>query len=182
MREFVLVAENAGWPDTRDVTIGRFDVIARCVNAAFWLSNGIRRDVKIHIHLGKIAKTVSFSGSIKRVSPDERSIVLWIDKALKGIRNPGIDITDISFEGFLERIKKRDVYLLHEDGKDIEKVGIKNDPVFILGDHKGFGKEYLETSKKYCKGIISLGKQSYLASHCISFLNMWMDRQMQAKE
>ncbi len=176
MREFVLVAENAGWPDTKDVTIGRFDVIARCVNAAFWLSNGIRKDAKIHLCLGKITKIVSFSGSIKRVGPDERSIVLWIDKALKGTRNPGIDVTDISFTDFLERMGGRDIYLLHEDGKDIEKAEIKDDPVFILGDHKGFGKEYLETSEKHCNDTISLGKQSYLASHCISFLNMRMDR------
>ncbi|MBI2675005.1 MAG: hypothetical protein HYX24_00995 [Candidatus Aenigmarchaeota archaeon] len=176
MREFVLMAANAGRPDIRDVTRERFDMIARCVNAAFWLSNGIRNDVRIHIYLGKMGKVVSFSSSIKRVSPDERSIVLWIDKVLKGIRNPGIDAVDISFEDFLKGMKNRHVYLLLEEGKDMEKAEIKADPVFVIGDHKGLEDDYLEILKKYCPGTISLGRLSYLSSHCISFLNMWLDR------
>jgi tRNA pseudouridine-54 N-methylase len=59
-------------------------VACRCVNVGLFLSNNLRRDVKVSLSTGtsKDLKVITFPGStIRRVSPDERSIAFFLLKA-----------------------------------------------------------------------------------------------------
>ena len=159
---------------------GRMDLVARCVNSALWLSNKIREDSEIFIVLNGPPNppvTLWFKGdTLRKVSPDERSIGIWIKKVLssdfgkewKEFRN-GILIARKSFQEIIKEHEKRNIYVLHEKGK---KLKIKKDPVFVLGDHIGLPKNEEKFVLRYGEKL-SLGKKPYLASSCISILN-WM--------
>lgn len=165
---------------------GRLDIIARCINAAFWLSYGIRKNVVFHTILHGEPNPpiyIRFEGEkLKKVSPDERSIAIFIGKALKKFdeskeieSTPGIFVSRKSFQELLEENKDKNFYLLDENGKDVGKLKIKN-PFFILGDNMDLLPEEKELLARYDAIPVSLGKISYLSSHCIAILNWLMDR------
>ena len=60
-------------------------VASRCINVALFVSNNLRRDVQVSIAIGKHndLRVISFLGeSLRRVSPDERSISFFMLKAM----------------------------------------------------------------------------------------------------
>ncbi len=165
---------------------GRLDVLARCINSAFWISYGIRKNVIFHTILhGEPNPPIYIrleGNKLKKVSPDERNIAIFIGKALKKVNvskeiesTPGIFVSKKSFEKLLEENENKNFYLLDENGKDIKNVEIKN-PFFFLGDNVDLSENEKNLLYKYGAKAISLGKTSYLSSHCITILNWWMDR------
>ena len=157
---------------------GRVDLIARCVSSALWLSHSLR-PATIHIVSegpSDPPKTITFTPGMKMVSPDERSIALWINKILSGGTNPGITAEKKSFQQLVKEYAGRPLYVLHEKGIDIQGVKIKSDPVFILGDHIGMPKKLELYCNRFGAEKISVGPASYLASQCITYLNIHCDR------
>ncbi len=162
---------------------GRMDLVARCINSALWLSHGIRRNTRLYIVLNGAPSppvTLCFDGSkIKRISPDERSIAIWIKKVLasdfgkewKEFRN-GILVSRKSFQDIVKEHDKKNIYVLHEKGK---KMKLKKDPVFVLGDNFDIPKKEEKFVLKYGKKL-SIGEKSYLSSSCISVLNWLCDK------
>jgi len=67
------------------------------------------------------------------------------------------------------------ICVLEEGGKDIFEVDIGENPVFVLGDHKGLPKRVKGFALRYGEKV-SLGKQLYLASSCIGIVNYLLDR------
>ncbi len=187
MREFVLYARKA--VTSSDFPLndlpgkgGRMDLVARCVCNALWLSHDLRRDACIHIVAcgsPNPPKVITFYGSLLRgVSPDERSIASWIKKASKG-KNPGIRVRHRqSFQELISELAAdgRFFYVLHEKGKDIEDVNLKEDAVFILGDHLGLPVKEESFVTRFPHEKISLGTTAYLASQCITIINYILDR------
>ena len=173
MREFVVYCTKASKPDTRNIPEGRFDVIARCANSALWTSHGLR-EARIHFFLSPASRVLSVDNNIKQVSPDERSIVLWIDKVMNGRENPVICVEDMDFDGMMNGFQGRNVYLLDEGGEDVEGMELDEDGVFILGDHEGIPESVIKNITSAKK--VSIGPRSYLASQCITFINILLDR------
>uniref|UniRef100_A0A7S4HKH5 16S rRNA (uracil(1498)-N(3))-methyltransferase n=1 Tax=Odontella aurita TaxID=265563 RepID=A0A7S4HKH5_9STRA len=69
--------------DVNTLLTGRVDVLARCVNAALWVSNGIRRDTTIFLMLFPQNLTVEIRGEdVKGLNPDERTIALYLQRTL----------------------------------------------------------------------------------------------------
>ena len=92
LREFILKANKAitsGDVNLKDLpgSCGRLDLVCRCVSSAFFLSHDLRRDTVFYsVHYGNPSPPVAlkFIGSeLKRVSPDERGIAIFIKKALE---------------------------------------------------------------------------------------------------
>ena len=97
---------------------------ARCVNVGLFISGNLRRDVVISLAKGSPddLKIISFPGdSLRRVSPDERSISFFLMKALsiaeelamdsfKTMDN-GIETRRSNLKGFIESIAPSRVYL-----------------------------------------------------------------------
>ncbi|MCD6448424.1 MAG: tRNA (pseudouridine(54)-N(1))-methyltransferase TrmY [Thermoplasmata archaeon] len=166
---------------------GRLDVIARCINAAFWLSYGIRKNVVFHTILhGEPNPPVYIrmeGEKLRKVSPDERNIAIFIKKALERMKEdkeiestPGIFVSKKNFQQLLEENKDKDFYILDERGKSIENVEISSKPFFFLGDYMDLEKEEKEMLYEYGAQPISIGEKSYLSSHCIVIINWWLDR------
>jgi len=64
---------------------------------------------------------------------------------------------------------------LDAGGEDIRTVKIKENPIFILGDHKGLPEKEFKRLKKLCTPV-SIGKRTYFASQTISVVNNELDR------
>lgn len=191
MRTFILYSR--GWTkpfSEKDLPgAGRMDIVCRCISAALFISYTIRRDTRIFISLNGGEKPVilCFDGQIRKISPDERSIGLWICKTLEkmhegGFRKEwkrtdnGILYAQKSFQKLLTQLIKEgyNFYLLDENGEDIEKTEIKDNPTFILGDNLGIPKGEKNFAERFSEKI-SLGKTSYLASSCISVVHWICD-------
>jgi tRNA (pseudouridine54-N1)-methyltransferase len=124
-----------------------------------------------------------FDGSrLKKVSPDERGIAIWIQKALAldigkhwKERSPGIGVAALAFQDIIRMLRNRPIYVLHEHGRKIQDVDILADPVFVLGDHLGLPRAEERFALRYATDKVSLGKISYLSSTCISLLHWICD-------
>lgn len=163
------------------------DLVARCVSASLWLSYTIRRDAEFIAILNGAPKpplAIKFSGErLKNVSPDERSVGLWLKKVLAEEISkewqeifPGIFAAKKSFQEVVREYKENKIFVLHEKGEPIQeqKFPTNENLVFILGDNVGIPpKEEKYALRKGEK--ISLGKTSYVASACISVVNWIAD-------
>ncbi len=191
MRTFILYSR--GWTkpfSEKDLPgAGRMDIACRCVSAALFISYTIRRDTRIFISLNGGEKPIAlcFDGGIRKISPDERSIGLWISKTLEKVQTDkpcnewkrtdnGILYAQKSFGEILEEIKKEECnfYLLDEEGKYIGETRLKENPAFILGDNTGIPEKEKIIAEKLAEKI-SLGEISYLASSCISVVHWVCD-------
>ncbi len=165
---------------------GRMDLVCRCVTSAMWVSQKLREDTRIFVVLNGLPKppvTILFSPEMERVTVDERSVAIWVKKALNKVGaegwhslDNGIRVARKSFEEVLKGIKGRSpVYVLEESGKNIDKVRMEENPIFILGDNVGLPTNEEKLALKYGEKI-SLGSTSYLSSSCISVVQWMCDR------
>ena len=90
----------------------------RCVNIGLFVSGDLRRDVTVSLGIGSEndLKVISFPGrSLRRVSPDERSISFFLLKAVEKVEgmeqgdrfimDNGIELTCSSLSGLMESWK-----------------------------------------------------------------------------
>ncbi len=172
---------------------GRIDIAIHTVIASFFLSHKIRNDVKLHLifsgpptpprHLELMPVTEGKTG-IDKIYLAKTNVSAVLKKMLYKYREgekrevfPGFSIEK---KGFLELVneflkEKRNIYILDSDGEDIRKAEIKDNPIFILGDHRGLPLKELKRLKKICKAI-SLGKKTYFASQTLAIVNNEIDR------
>jgi len=160
---------------------GRMDVLCRCVNASFFLSHALRRDVECCLILcGEPAgpKTVKFSGdTVRSLSPDERSAGALIKKALDTVC--GSEFREAAAgiwvrKGGLERLMNEHTFaVLDERGADIRRAGTLPE-AFLLSDHLNFTKAE-EILVKDCPRF-SVGPDCLHADHAITVLQNELDR------
>jgi tRNA (pseudouridine54-N1)-methyltransferase len=166
---------------------GRLDILLRCVNSAFFLSHGIRKDVEIVLMLlGEPSppKTIRIDGSeVKYLNPDERSTAALIRNALlqkgEGERrcSPGIYVSERDYSEVLSNVSKESkMYYLKEDGQDIRDVAFGEDSTFVLGDDQDLSELEESVLMAYEPKKISLGPISYHADHCVTLVNNELDR------
>ena len=190
MRSFVVVGNLATTsPDfsLEDIpgTSGRIDILCRCINSAFVLSHGIRRDVAVYLIFrgGPVPKTVHLRGSdLRHLNPDERTTAALLKKALAleadsnwTKSTPGIfvragDLAD------LEIYEEGNTYYLREDGSDHRGMRWPEDGTFVLGDHLGLSEEDEAFIAGLGAEVVSVGPKSLHADHCIVLINNELDR------
>jgi tRNA (pseudouridine54-N1)-methyltransferase len=166
---------------------GRLDILLRCVNSAFFLSHGIRKDVEIVLMLlgePNPPKTIRIDGSeVKYLNPDERSTAALIRNALlqrgEGERkcSPGIYVSERDYREVLSNISKESkMHYLKEDGEDIRGTQFGPDSTFVLGDDQDLTDTEEEILMDYEPRRLSLGPISYHADHCVTLVNNELDR------
>ncbi|MFU8652451.1 tRNA (pseudouridine(54)-N(1))-methyltransferase TrmY [Methanotorris formicicus] len=202
MREFIfkanktITSSNINLKDLPG-SCGRLDLVCRCVSSAFFLSHDIRRDVVFYaVFYGEPNPPVAIKfvgGELKKVSPDERNIAIFIKKALKKFEEtpenkrtewiestPGICVSKKEFREIILEKKnegKRILYL-HKAGEDFEnvKIGENEDVVFILGDHIGIGEEDEDFLEDIGAEKVSLSPLELHADHCIVIVHNILDK------
>jgi tRNA (pseudouridine54-N1)-methyltransferase len=147
------------------------------------LSHAIRKNVIFHAVLnGPPSPPLHLQvegATLHDVRTDQQTWTNILKKVLAGKTHPGVSVEKLSFESLLRmKAEKSQIYVLEENGKDIDKVQISESPVFVLGDHIGLPKKVEVYALRYGEKI-SLGKKPYLAATCISILNYILDRKEQ---
>jgi tRNA (pseudouridine54-N1)-methyltransferase len=166
---------------------GRLDILLRCVNSAFFLSHGIRRDAEIYLVLQGEPRppiTVRFSGAeVRYLNPDERSTGALVRNAMlkadgEEVRSsPGVYVSRRSFsEVIADLASKSELVYLKEDGQDVRTKEFADDVTFVLSDHHDLTAEEEETLLAHSPSVINLGPHSYHADHCITIMNVELDR------
>ncbi len=164
---------------------GRLDILLRCVNASFFLSNGLRKDVDTHLVLlgGEDApKTVRFCGKeLKYLNPDERSTAALVKNALmqkvgmegEAKSSPGVYVSRRGLEEVLEGlVEGRAIIHLREDGESIRDAELppEDQIIFVMGGQFDLTDGEEELVRKYEPKPISLGPEKLHASHCITLV------------
>ena len=153
----------------------RIDVLCRGLAACF--SWGPRSWPKESLELvAIIADSRILTFNIPKVDTP-LSEVEWasvIRDSLKDQPPDYVQISDGSLEDIIKRYSKPPksvLWVLDEEGADIST--IKTIPSttqnsFMLGDHSGFNSQTDRLVSKYTLPRVSLGKKSYLSSHCVA--------------
>lgn len=172
---------------------GRIDIAIHTVIGAFFLSHKIRTDMRLHLlfagppdpvkHL-EIHPVTEGKTGIDKIYLAKKDVSSILKKMLYKYREgekrevfPGFWIEK---KNFLEVVKDmqaegRNMYILDPDGEDIRTADIKENPVFILGDHKGLPDKELKRLKTMCTPV-TIGKRVYFASQAVAVLNNELDR------
>ena len=182
-REFVLFSR-IGQTDSNFHSLhdaGRLDIVHECIVSSLFLSHGLRRDVIFHAVLNGPPNPplhVQIDGStLYDVRTDMETWQVILKKTIQGKTHPGITKDKTSFEALVKtKAQTHQIYVLEEDGKDINQIQLAENSLFILGDHVGLPKK-AETFALRFGEKISLGKQPYLAASCITIMNYTLDQQ-----
>jgi tRNA (pseudouridine54-N1)-methyltransferase len=172
---------------------GRIDIAIHTIIAAFFLSHKIRTDTKLHLcfagppdppkHL-EIKPVTEGKTGVDKIYLAKTNVSAVLKKMLYKCREgekrevfPGFWIEKNGFLNVVDELKKqgRNIYILDPKGEDIRTAEIKEDPVFILGDHKGLPLKELKRLKSICTPV-TIGPKTYFASQTISVVNNELDR------
>jgi tRNA (pseudouridine54-N1)-methyltransferase len=181
-REFILFSRQ-GQTSPNFTTLhdaGRLDIMHECIVSSLFLSHGLRRNVIFHTTLNGPPKPplhIQINGeTLYDVRTDMGTWQQILKKTIAGKPHPGISTNKIGFEALLKaKAQTHQIYVLEEDGKDIEQTQLSENCVFVLGDHVGLPKK-AETFALRFGEKISLGKTAYLAASCITIINYTLDR------
>ena len=183
MREFILYSRlgrtDTQWNSLHDA--GRLDIVQECVVTSLFLSHGLRRNVMFHAILnGPPLPPVHLQingAELFDVRTDTETWKSIMKKTLSGKPHPGVTTDRRGFESLLKtKAETSHIYVLEEDGTNIEQITMSSNPLFVLGDHVGLPKKAETFTMRYGEKI-SLGKTPYLAASCITVLNYLLDKQ-----
>lgn len=182
MRNFILYSRqgytSANFKNLREA--GRLDIVAHCLTSSFFLSHALRKDVVLHIILTgppNPPKYIKVDGSkLHDVRCDEATWGEILKSVLSGKSHPGFELQTRSLQELIKDLsKENDIYVLEEKGEDIKNIKIKDNSVFVIGDHIGLPKKDENFVLRYGKKL-SLSKKVYLAADCITIINYILDQ------
>lgn len=193
MRQFIIDAlKGRTTPDFSLADLaarGRMDLICETVANALFISNGIRKDTRIHIALSgprDPPKLLTFDGATLRgVDTDTPSIARIILKSL-GPRLklnehqdilPGVTVTKKAFEPLVkEAAQTTQLFYLHPDGKDIRTVTFTTNVTFVLGDFIGLPRNTEKLLDRLGAQKVTLGPRLLYTAHCPIIVHNELDR------
>lgn len=187
MREIIYYSSKArtsGNFDTNNLMkAGRMDIVCNVIISAFFISNKMREDVRLHlIFMGPPNPPMHLEFVSNKDMPISKKDVAGLIKRMlykcKGYKTevfPGCFIEKKGFNELVKELEKegRNIFVMDKKGQDIRKMAnekLKN-AVFVIGDHEGLPKKEVKRIRK----IISVGKQVYFASQTITIINNEID-------
>ncbi len=190
MREFIYYSKNAvtsGNFIKEDLkAAGRMDIVCNVIISAFFISNEMRDDVKLHLIFEGQPNPPKhlILESNKDMPISKKDVAGLIKKMLYKSSDkeelkqifPGCFIEKKSFEKLISELDSegKNVFLLDEKGVDIRKSSIKGNEVYIIGDHEGFPKDKNKFLKKIDK--ISVSSKILFASQVFTIIHNEIDR------
>jgi len=190
MRHFVYFSKSAQTSGNFRVDelmkAGRMDIVMHVIIHAFFLSNKLRENVKMHlVFYGQPDPPKHIELQIKpETNLSKKDIGNLIKKILYKYRKgektevlPGCWIEKKSFMNVIEDLEnkgKNKIFVLDKKGENLRDVKIPKDCVFVLGDQDGLPKKELKRIKKISKSV-SLGKEVYFSSQVVTIINHELD-------
>lgn len=190
MRHFIYFSSSAQTSGNFDTTnlskAGRMDIAIHSFIQGVFLSHDFRKDVIFHfIFYGQpdppkhieIQVTDNLEISKKDVASLIRKILYKYKEGKKSEVLPGCFVEKKSFLKVIEELIENgsEVFILDKKGEDIREVKIKNNCIFIIGDHDGLPKKEIKRLKKVSIPV-SIGPKTYFASQTIAVVNNELDR------
>lgn len=191
MRRFIVLGHTA--PTDPDFSLddlagaaGRLDVLARCVNSAFFLSHGLRESVRVFLVFSDTV-TIRLEGvELRYMNPDERNIAGLVRQALESRSEaighsevestPGIYVSNRGFEDVLKAAAREGAIIqLHEDGTPLADVEPPENPAFVLSDHQDFTPAEHDLLEEYATEQVSVGPKALHADHVISVVHNYLE-------
>ncbi|MCW1292152.1 MAG: hypothetical protein QXX36_01965 [Candidatus Rehaiarchaeum fermentans] len=158
---------------------GRLDVLHQVAISTFFISKGIRRNNSLDAFLygpGDPPLHMQIDGkSLYDVRTDEETWKDIINNILSGKTHPGISIKKEGIESYLKNLKER-IFVLREDGENIQNYEIKENDIFLLGDHIGLPIKLENYAIKRGAIKLSIGKVPYLAYQVVTIINYIFDK------
>lgn len=164
---------------------GRIDIAIHTIINAFFISNHLREDVKLHLvfygapdppkHI-ELAVKPETGLSKKDIGTLLKKILYKYKKGKKTEVHPGCFVEKKSFLNVVEELRENgnEIFILDESGEDLRKAKIPEKSVFVLGDQNGLPKKELKRLKKKYK-LISIGPETYFASQVVTIINNELD-------
>ena len=189
MRHFIYFSASAktsgNFDTSRLMEAGRMDIAIHSIIQALFLSKSHREDVKMHlVFYGQPDPPKHIEIQVKEGTPiSKKDIGNLIKKMLYKYKEgqktevfPGCFIEKKSFLGIVDELKKKgsEIFVLDKKGGDIRKVKIKDNCVFVLGDHEGMPKKELKRLKEEAT-LVSVGNRMYFASQVVAVVNNELD-------
>ncbi len=130
----------------------------RCINVGLFISSNLRRDVVVSIALGESQdmRIISFPGNtLRRVSPDERSISFFLLKAVQvldklslqssDIMDNGITLDRTSFDNFLHTLNHNNIIIADKHKQRWDSLNLNNIDSLLIYDNKTL-QNFIESS------------------------------------
>ncbi len=189
MRQFVVVGHEASTDpdlplDDLPGAGGRFDVLCRCVNAAFLLSHGIREEVRCILVIGDRISIRLEGAELRYLTPDERNIASLLTGALQAAERavghqevestPGIYASKRGFDPVIDQLEGP-VIQLHEDGDPLTRQSVPESVAFVLSDHIDFTGSERALLDESADGRVSVGPKRLHADHAITVAHNYLD-------
>jgi len=190
MREFIYYSKNAvtsGSLIKDDLKkAGRMDIVCNVIISCFFVSNEMRKDVKLHLIFDgppNAPRHLVFDSS-KDLPISKKDVAGLIKRMLykspdcEGLKEiyDGCSIEKKSFEHLVKELDNegKNVFILGEKGEDIRDLKLKGNEIYIIGDHEGLPKE----KNKLLKRIdhISVGPWILFASQVFVLIHNEIDR------
>lgn len=165
---------------------GRIDIAIHGFIQGVYLSNDFRKDMKFHFifygmpdppkHI-EIQVTDELEISKKDIGNLLKKILYKYKKGEKNEPLPGCFIEKKSFLKVVEELigHGKEIFILDKRGEDIREAEIKDNSVFIFGDHDGLPRKELKRLKQMSTSI-SVGPKMYFASQTIAIVNNELDK------
>ena len=172
---------------------GRLDVLLRCLRAALLTSHGLRRDVLVYLVLagGPVPRVVRVGGDgLKFVRPDERSLALLVQKALRRHagavatfveQKPGLSVAEGGLECALADLRGARVYVLEQGATDVRAADFAADDLaFCIGDHLWFDAATRAALAAIGAQPLSVGPLSLHSDDVVTLVTNELDRRSDA--
>lgn len=164
---------------------GRMDIAIHSFIQGVFLSHGFRDDVKFHFVLYgmpdppkhiEIQVKPDLEISKKDVGNLLKKILYKYKDGKKKEILSGCFVEKKSFLKVIEELQEKgsEVFILDKKGENLREVEIKDNCVFVLGDHEGLPKKELRRLKQMTTPV-SVGDKMYFASQVVAVVNNELD-------
>jgi tRNA (pseudouridine54-N1)-methyltransferase len=155
----------------------RIDILCRDLAACFdWAPvSWSKSQLEIIAVIGN-KKTLTFREPKEQIPRGEVGWASIIRESLRGTPPSYVEVADETLDDVVQKLvqsKKSKVWVLDEEGvllSEFPKIDANTQNSFMLGDHRGFDSETESIMSQYDIPRLSLGKKSYLSSHCLASL------------
>lgn len=191
MRHFIYFSQKAQTSGNFDdlMKAGRLDIAIHVIIASFFLSHGVRGDVKTHLvfygmpdppkHI-EMQVNPELDISKKDVAGLIKKILYKYKSGQKTEVLPGCFVEKKNLFDLIEELieEGNELFVLDKRGEKLRDAEIPENCIFLIGDQDGIPKKELRRLKTVAKKI-SIGPKMYFASHVVAVVNNELDNRGQ---
>ncbi|MFW9833030.1 MAG: hypothetical protein ACFFEK_03460 [Candidatus Thorarchaeota archaeon] len=155
----------------------RIDILCRDLSACFdWAPLSWSKTQLAFIAVIGNEKTLTFRDPKEQIPSGEVGWASIIRESLRGTPPSYVEVTEETLDDVVRKLKqskRSKLWVLDEEGvllSEFPNIDLSTQNSFMLGDHRGFDSEAERILSQHKIPRLSLGKKSYLSSHCLASL------------